>query len=87
MSTPIQTMIYLLGIVMSNLTASMVMTFEAKKQSHRFCNLMMGQLNFLKTFVSDLLDLRQMRDGVFTLANEPFDPNKIFDTICNLFEP
>ena len=34
---------------------------------------MMSQLEFLNSFVEDLLDLRQLRDGVFSLACEPVD--------------
>lgn len=30
------------------------------------------QLDFLQSFVDDLLDLRQMRDGIFSLTPTPF---------------
>ena len=28
-----------------------------------------------------------MRDGVFALVPEPFDPNQVFENICNLLGP
>ena len=48
---------------------------------------MLSQLYFLQSFVEDLLDLRQIKDGVFTLNQEPFDPNETFELICSTFEP
>ena len=46
-----------------------------------------NQLAFVQNFVEDLLDLRQMRDGVFSLVKEVFNPNEVLDTILNLFKP
>ena len=37
--------------------------------------------------MSDLLDLRQIKDGIFTLAREVFDPADVFNLICNIFNP
>ena len=28
-----------------------------------------------------------MRDGVFALVPEPFDPNQVFDIICSILGP
>ena len=39
---------------------------------------MMSQLTFLQSFVEDLLDLRQLKDGVFSLTREIFDVNETF---------
>jgi len=41
----------------------------------------------MQSFCSDLLDLRKLRDGVFALVNEPFDPVETFDLVCNIFSP
>ena len=41
---------------------------EKVPQANKYCRLMMSQLILLQTFVEDLLDLRQMRDGVFSLV-------------------
>ena len=46
----------------------------------------MNQLNLLQSFVEDLLDLRQLKDGVFALSPEPFDPNEVIKLICQIFD-
>ena len=37
--------------------------------------------------MDDLLDLRQLREGVFTLAHQPFNANEVFDMIVFTFGP
>ena len=56
-------------------------------QAQKYANLMMNQLAFLQSFVEDLLDLRQLKDGVFTLKQEVFDANETFDMILETFKP
>ena len=46
----------------------------------------MNQLNLLQSFVEDLLDLRQLKDGVFALSPKPFDPNEVIKLICQIFD-
>lgn len=48
---------------------------------------MMSQLIFLQSFIEDLLDLRQLRDGVFSLVLEPLDVSQILKEICSIFDP
>ena len=48
---------------------------------------MMSQLTLLQSFVEDLLDLRQLKDGVFTLTNALFDPNETFQVLIETFLP
>ena len=48
---------------------------------------MMSQLRLITSHVEDLLDLRQIKQGVFSLASQVFDPTKTFDMICKIFEP
>ena len=38
----------------------------------KFCKLVMSLLNFLMSFVDDLIDLRQIHDGGFLLEHKPF---------------
>ena len=52
----------------------------------KYCVLMIGQINFLQSFVNDLLDLRNIRDNVFIHNPEPFDPMKIIEQICCMFK-
>lgn len=37
----------------------------------------MSQLNFMQSFVDDLLDFRQLRDGGFSLILLTFDPKEV----------
>ena len=37
--------------------------------------------------MDDLLDLKQMQDGFFSLVNEVFDPNEVIELVCSIFEP
>ena len=41
----------------------------------------------MQVFVGDLLDMRQLTDGVFSLTENEFNPNEIFDSVCNIFSP
>ena len=40
----------------------------------------------MESFVEDLLNLRLLREGIFTIANEQFCPTEIFDFIVNMFQ-
>ena len=40
-------------------------------------SLMMSQLMLSTTFVEDLLDMKQLQEGVFRLMNEPFNPTEV----------
>ena len=41
----------------------------------------------MQTFVDDLLDLKQIKDGVFSLVTEVFDPNDVLEMVCDIFSP
>ena len=41
----------------------------------------------MQTFVEDLLDLKMIRDGVFSLQEEPFEPAEAFELVKNVFGP
>ena len=41
----------------------------------------------MQSFVRDMLDIRQLKDGVFHLQKKLFDPNEIFDQVCSIFSP
>ena len=48
---------------------------------------MKSSLTFMQLFVEDLLNLKLMHDGMFTLVQSPFDPNKVFENVCETFRP
>ena len=37
--------------------------------------------------MDDLLNLKLKHDGVFTLVLSPFDPNEVFESVCETFVP
>ena len=39
----------------------------------------------MQTFVDDLLDLRMIKDGVFILEHQVFDPNDVLEMVCDIF--
>jgi len=47
--------------------------------------LMERSLVLVQTFVNDLLDLQQIKNGVFKLVDEVFDPNETLDLISSIF--
>ena len=86
MRTPLFSIIFFLKQIIDILSMTPVPANRVP-QATKYCNLMMSQLTFLQGFIEDLLDLKQMRDGVFSLGPEPFDPNQVFENICNLLGP
>ena len=38
----------------------------------------------MKTFVNDLLDIRQLKEGAFVLEQAVFDPNETFSFLCTM---
>ena len=47
--------------------------------------LMERSLVLVQTFVNDLLDLQQIKNGVFKLVDEVFDPNETLELISSIF--
>jgi len=41
----------------------------------------------MQTFVDDLLDLQQMKNGAFKLVIGVFDPNVVLEQVSNTFAP
>ena len=39
----------------------------------------------MQTFVDDLLDYRQIKEGVFALSYNAFDPNKTLKQVYDMF--
>lgn len=51
------------------------------------CTAMLSQLEFLQSFVADMLDLRQLKSGIFNLAKEPFEIASMLQYLHDIFEP
>ena len=52
-----------------------------------YCTLIQNQLNFVLTFVEDLLDLQQLKNGSMQLENDIFNPEETFKLVFDVFEP
>ena len=82
MRTPIGTAIFFTTQILQMLTGTSI-----DPNISKFLNLILSQMTFMQSFVEDLLDLRQIRDGLFSLTCQMFDPNEVLDLIKNIFHP
>ena len=80
MRTPLATAIFFLS--------QLIMILQnPSSQVSRYMSLMMSQLTLVQSFVEDLLDMRQFKDGVLTLVKDSFNPNEVLDLVQSIFEP
>ena len=78
MRTPLQTIIQFLSILTSLVEQNkQAIPKDYLLKTGRYYDFMRGQLNLTLTFVEDLLDLKQLGEGVFDLRLLPFDPNEV----------
>lgn len=82
MRTPIGIAIFFLARCMK-----MIEGLTLDPQVDKYLKLVHSQLNFCQSFVDDLLDFRQLKDGAFNLTNAVFDPNEVISLIFNIFKP
>lgn len=76
--TPLGTCIMFLATLLSSI----------KEQKHRhICHLIDSQLKFLLSLVNDVIDLRQVQDGVLTAKSVVFDPLAVFTYMKEVFKP
>ena len=74
-------MLFMLKLLLTILQALPIDTNEIANAIN-YCTIIITQTELLQTFVEDLLDLRQLRDGVFKLAKAPFDVVKVINDVC-----
>ena len=48
---------------------------------------MFSQMEFLQSFISDLLDLRQLKSGSIFLVKEDFSVVSVIKNLCEIFNP
>ena len=77
-------MLFMLGLLLKILQA-VPMDPNEISNAINYCTIVTTQTELLQTFVEDLLDLRQIRDGVFKLVNAPFNVIKVINDVCNIF--
>ena len=80
MRTPISNCLFFISVIMkifSSLCEHSIVS-EQVSSARRYLTLTESQLQLTLSFVNDLLDLRCIKEGVFTLVTELFDPSEIF---------
>lgn len=93
MTTPLSTIIFFLNFIGSYLRSvddqsDLLSKKETKQQrAIKYVALIHSQLQVMQGFCNDLLDLRKLKDGMFHLVNDMFDPTQIFDLVCSIFSP
>ena len=93
MTTPLSTIIFFLNFIGSYLRnvdeQSNLLSIKETKQQRaiKYVALIHSQLQVMQGFCNDLLDLRKLKDGMFHLVNDMFDPTQIFDLVCSIFSP
>lgn len=93
MTTPLSTIIFFLNFIGSYLRSvddqsDLLSKKETKQQrAIKYVALIHSQLQVMQGFCNDLLDLRKLKDGMFHLVNDVFDPTQIFDLVCSIFSP
>lgn len=86
MRTPILTIIFFIKLIMETLSSS-PLNLAQIPQSLKYCTLIMSQSELLQSYVDDLLDLRMLQTGRFSLTNAPFDIVETVKQIQNIFRP
>ena len=56
-------------------------------QCTQYCQMSLGQLEFLGGFIDDLLDLGMIKSGTFSLKEEQFDILSVVKLILKIFSP
>ena len=90
MRTPILSIIFFITSVMRILqafNATSKRMLSDVELAIRYCEDSYGQLEFLQSFIEDLIDLRMIKTGKFSLEYEPFDIMEVMSLIYSVFMP
>ena len=85
MRTPLGTSLFFLQQIISMLAE--VPQEHINPTVDHYMKLIIGQLNFMQSFVDDLLDLRMLREGAFQLTMASFNPKSIVELCYRIFKP
>ena len=86
MNTPILTMIFFVKQVLDMMNAA---PFDLQKVPSciEINRIVLSQLEFLHSFIADLIDLRQLKVGAFSLEPKPFSLVGLLKSINAIFKP
>ena len=89
--TPLNSILFFLNLVKKILLKFPQLPNEFTTEVTKYINLSMSQLTFSLTFVDDVLDLHQYGrarvSDAFSLSMAAFNPNKVLNTIRDVFKP
>ena len=83
--TPIESCIFLLNKLLDEISLQ-AKDRKVARQCQRM-KLIISQLTFAQSFVEDILNVTQLKNGAFQLTEAAFDPQKVFDYVKGIFEP
>ena len=83
MRTPLASILYFIKLLMQLFPGDLA----SYPKHQKYFKLVVAQLCLIQTFVDDLLDIRQIKDGVFSLESSTFDLNEVLEEICEIFQP
>ncbi len=83
MRTPIDSIIYFVSLLNTMVSGRSTVGLN-HTDAAKYCTLIMSQLTIMKAFVNDLLDQRQLREGVFSLDMSPFNPMREIENVVDL---
>ena len=84
MRTPILSTIFFLKMIIE-MMSSVPFNLAELPKCIQYCELMMSQLEFVQSFVNDLLDLQMLDSGKFNLNMEPFDIQSVIKLMFSIF--
>jgi len=89
MRTPLGNILFFLKLVLNFLgSLPLSLDFAIEVSAHKkYLNLSIQQVLLMQSFVDDLLDMKQLKSGVFRLVQTVFDPNETFQLVCDIFRP
>jgi len=83
MRTPLASLLFFLKHVMAMVPEDCSPAYS--QEVHKYYKYMLSQLTLTMTFVDDLLDLKMLGAGVFTLQTNLFDPAEALEMLCAIF--
>ena len=83
MRTPLASIKYFVKLLMAIYPNGL----DSNPESKRYFKLIVAQLTLIMTFVDDLLDMRQLKEGAFSLEKSIFSPSSIIRQVIDIFTP
>ena len=84
MRTPLGNILFFLEGILDFVFKITLKRPKKKTPLHQI-KLAIAQVKLIQSFVSDLLDLRQLQDGRFSLDIALFDPSEILQMVVEMF--